>query len=229
MAPTTFHIRNAGSSPSDADFIVAAFDSTIPYLESTGNSGQWGTQLFSEKDGFIQSTRDDVGQSEKFRQTGQGERIRTFIAQVHDTEYSDSEDGLVRHVDDEGKTFLPVGAITFRDDEFSEHILVHEDLKPHAEQAKAGGGFLFVDVLITDHRVGQRRRGAGGALVERVKEHAREQGKKAVYIDCWTGGTGKLVPYYEKFGFKVIQAFEVKRKDGSVWPAKLMRVDISND
>lgn len=194
MAPTTFHVRNAGSSPSDADFIVAAFDSTIPYLESTGNSGQWGTQLFSEKDGFIQCTRDDVDKSETFRQTGRGERIRTFIAEVHDTECGDSEDGLVRHVDDGGMAFLPVGAITVRDDEFSEHILANEDLKPHAEQAKAGGGFLFIDVLVTDHRVGQRRQGAGAALVKRVKEHARERGKKTVYVDCWTGGTGKLVP-----------------------------------
>ena len=194
MAPTTFHFRNAGSSPSDADFIVAAFDSTIPYLQSTGNGGQWGTQLFSEKDGFIECTRDDVERSETFRQTDQGERMRTFIAQVHDTEYSDSDDGFVRYVDDEGKTFLPVGAVTVRDNEFCKHVLANEELKPHVKQAKEAGGFLFIDVLITDHRVGLRRRGAGSALIEKVKEHAREKGKPTIYLDSWTGGTGKMVP-----------------------------------
>lgn len=57
-----------------------------------------------------------------------------------------------------------------------------------------GGGFIYVDVVVTDFRTGKRRAGAGAALLQAAKEYARDRGRRSVYIDCWTGGTGKLVP-----------------------------------
>ena len=57
-----------------------------------------------------------------------------------------------------------------------------------------GGGFIYVDVVVTDFRTGKRRAGAGAALLQAAKEYARDRGRRSVYLDCWTGGTGKLVP-----------------------------------
>jgi hypothetical protein len=38
-----FYIRNAEVSSIDAQFIIDAFDSTLPHLAAAGNIGQWGT------------------------------------------------------------------------------------------------------------------------------------------------------------------------------------------
>lgn len=197
MASNQFTIRDAGIAPMDAEFIVAAFDSTIPYLISKGNTGQWGTILFSDRDGFNKTTQDDVIQSQRFALTGEGERIRIFIAQLDETNSHTfpHTDGLSRWTDRHGATFLCVGMVTIREDEFAPHVLADESLQSFADAANEEGNFLWVDVLITDHRVGQRRNGAGGVLMQKVVEFAKENKKKHVYLDCWTGGTGKLVPY----------------------------------
>lgn len=195
MPPNTFSVRDAGAAPNDVDFIIAAFDSTIPVLISTGNSGMWGTELFSAKDGFAKVTKEDVEQSQKFRLTGQGEATRQFIAQVEETDKTDetTEDGLSRWTDENGCTFLSAGMVTVFEDRFVKHILNHATLKEFCTAATAVGEFLWIDVLVTDYRIGSKRKGAGDALLHKVVEHAKERGKKTVYVDCWTGGTAKLV------------------------------------
>lgn len=166
----TFHIRPA--TVEDADFIVGAFDSVIPVLIAAGNSGQWGTQLFSAKDGFADSTREDLTQSEHFRTTGEGERMRIFVAE---------------------STSARVAFITIRERHFSQHILSLGSLKAYVDEAEAlPGGYVYIDVLIADQRAAERR-GAGAALITHVKQHATDMGASDVYVDCWSGGDGKLV------------------------------------
>ncbi|KAL3961492.1 hypothetical protein ACCO45_003015 [Purpureocillium lilacinum] len=300
-SPNVFHIRNAGLWPHDADFMIAAFDSTIPHLAAGGNAGQWGVEPFSRKDGFIQETHDDVRLSEEDRLTGKGDPVRTFIAEVrvddgnstsnNSNGNDDGGDGkgatvasnqmvlpaipspLRTSPSPSGATFLPVGLITIRDGAFSRHVSSNAQLRPYTQQAKAeharatsggsssgsdsgshsgsgcgsnrgsssgrgsgsssgsrggggGGGFIYVDVVVTDFRTGKRRAGAGAALLQAAKEYARDRGRRSVYIDCWTGGTGKLVPYYQRLGFKPIQDFGVKRKDATVWTGKFLRYDL---
>lgn len=200
--PSPFHIRNVGESPHDAQFIIDAFDSTIPHLTAAGNTGQWGTEPFSKKARFCQATRDDVLQSERFRETGQGERRRTFIAEVEeratgatgtaDAAYTFDGGKLAWRMDELGKHYLAVGAVTLRDEHFAPHVLLSDDLKSHITEAKAIGNFVFLDVIVTDHRVGDRRKGAGAALIDRVKEYSIQHGKRTLWVDCWLGGTGKL-------------------------------------
>ncbi|KAF4506241.1 hypothetical protein G6O67_006344 [Ophiocordyceps sinensis] len=62
---------------------------------------------------------------------------------------------------------LSVGAMTVRD---------------------TAGNFLYVHVIVTDHRVGSVRRGAGRALLDKTKEYARDRGMSAVYVDWWWHG-----------------------------------------
>ncbi|KAF5618851.1 acyl n-acyltransferase [Fusarium tjaetaba] len=224
-----FQIRDAGSGLRDAEFITAAFDSTLPFLNETGNTGQWGTVPFSKRDGFLQGTREDIKQSETFRLIGQGERRRIFIAEIEETHFGDDAVNLHRRKDHEtGRTFVSVGAAMILDDEFANHTRSVTVLKPHIAAAEERAGFVFLDFLITDHRVpSAQRKGAGLALLEHVKTYASEYGKRAIFLDCWTGGTDKLVRYYESAGFSPVQDFEYKKKNGDVWPGRLFRLDLA--
>lgn len=188
-----FQIRPAGSDPNDVATLLAIFDSTIPALAAAGNGAQWGSQPFSEKPGFLEETTQDVEKSETFRLTGQGERVRTFIAQRED---DGDGDGLYRHTDEQGKPHLAAGAITIRDSRFSGHLYAQEALKPHIDAAeRLPGGFVFIECLISDFRLPpEKRRGAGAALVEAARAYAAERKMQCVFVDCWTGGEDKLVP-----------------------------------
>ncbi|KPM44857.1 hypothetical protein AK830_g1742 [Neonectria ditissima] len=224
--PGPFYIRDAGALRHDAQFIIDAFDSAIPHLTAAGSAAQWGTEPFSTNPSFRQSIRDAVAQSEKFRDTGQGEQVRTFIAEVEHDATGALDHGLARRVDARGTTYVSVGAVKLRDDHFARHVLSSETLKPHVTAATEAGSFVFLDVLVADHRVDERRKGAGAALVDKVKQYAMEREKKTIWVDCWAGGTGRLVQYYQDVGFKPVDDFEVPSKDGSMWHGKIFRMDL---
>ncbi|KAF7552425.1 hypothetical protein G7046_g7419 [Stylonectria norvegica] len=232
--PRPFHIRDAGASPHDAEFIIEAFDSTLPHLTAAGNAGQWGTAPFSKKPGFCQSTRDDILQSERFRDSGTGERLRVFIAEIEEEALLDAaggaydrRDGLARRVDELGGTYVSAGAATLRDEDFARHILMSKDLRTHVDSAKSAGGFVFLDVIVTDHRLGNRRRGAGLALIDHIKQYALDHEKKTIWLDCWLGETQRLAQYYQDMGFKPVQDFELQRKDRSAWQGRLFRMALA--
>ncbi|KAF5696829.1 hypothetical protein FMUND_15587 [Fusarium mundagurra] len=224
-----FKIRDAGSASEDAEFITTAFDSSLQFLKETGNAGQWGTIPFSQRPGFLEGTRDDIAQSETFQLSGQGERRRIFIAEIEETNFGDDALDLHRRKDhDTGKTFISVGAAMILDDEFASHTLSVPVLQPHIAAAEKRGGFVFLDFLVADHRVpSAQRKGAGLALLEHVKAYANEHGKLAIFLDCWTGGTDKLVRYYESAGFSPVQDFEYNKKNGDVWPGRLFQLDLA--
>ncbi|KAF5529850.1 acyl n-acyltransferase [Fusarium napiforme] len=219
---------DAGSAFKDAEFITAAFDSSLPFLTETCNKGQWGAIPFSQRPGFLEGTRDDIAQSETFRLSSQGERRRIFIAEIEET-HSENGVDLNRWRDHgTGKTFVSVGAVMILDDEFASHTCSVTVLKPLIAAAEKHGGFVFLDFLITDHRVPPaQRKGAGLALLEHIKTYAYEHRKRAIFLDCWTGGTDKLVRYYESAGFSPVQDFEYNKKNGDVWPGRLFRLDLT--
>ncbi|KAF5650844.1 hypothetical protein F25303_4221 [Fusarium sp. NRRL 25303] len=224
-----FQIRDAGSACEDASFITAAFDSSLPFLSETGNIGQWGTLPFSQRDGFLEGTQNDIEQSEIFRLSGQGEWRRVFIAEIEETHSSSDIVDLQRRKDDNtGKMFVSVGAAMILDDEFASHIRSVAVLEPHVAAAEKHGSFVFLDFLVADHRVpSAKRKSAGLALLERVKTYAYEHGKQAIFLDCWTGGTDKLVRYYESAGFIPVEDFVYNKKNGDVWPGRLFRLDLA--
>ncbi|KAF4415494.1 hypothetical protein FACUT_13355 [Fusarium acutatum] len=241
-------IRDAGLSCEDADFITAAFDSSLPFLNETGNTGQWGTIPFSQRPGFLTGTRDDIAQSEVFRLSGQRQRRRVFIAEIEERHTGNNVVDLYRRKDDHtDKTFVSVGAAMILDDEFASHTRSVAILKPLIAAAEKNGGFVFLDFLVADHRIpSAQRKGTGLALLEHIEAYANEHGKLAIFLDCWTGGTDKLVRYvgvyfsngvissriedlryYESAGFSPVQDFEYKKRNGDVWPGRLFRLDLA--
>jgi len=186
MANPRFRIRDA--LPGDADYIIAAFDSALPFLSSIGSAAQWGTTPLSEIDGFSAQRVKSVESSVTYQATGTGDPVRVYIIEAlsPSPSYSDSEgDGGER----EGE-YVPVGSSTLHEEFFPGYVTCQKHLSDIIREAK---NFLFIEVLITDFRVGNHlRKGAGAELVRHAVEYAREKGKSAVYVDCWAGNGRKL-------------------------------------
>jgi GNAT superfamily N-acetyltransferase len=78
---------------------------------------------------------------------------------------------------------------------------------------------LYVRLLVTDRAsAGQ---GIGGALLDHARELARSAGVGLLRVDCFAGGDGALVRYYEQQGFTRDVEFAVPVKD-SAWPGQVL-------
>jgi hypothetical protein len=219
-------IRSASSAGHDAQFIVAAWDSTLPYLASIGAGEMWGDQPFSQREGFHEDIMDIIRKSEE-------------------DNLSDSRRLLVAELEtpvDGTANIVQVGAAMIRD-ALPDYLRGREELKSEIDRARS---LLFIEVLISDHRSQDRYRGAGAALIEAIKCRALEGGKDAVYVDAWAGNERKLnrqvcicpqagkssvaklakTRYYENLGFRNVGDFSLTRRNGSIWPGTLYCIDL---
>ncbi|QPH06313.1 hypothetical protein C2857_004697 [Epichloe festucae Fl1] len=174
-----FHIRHASSADDDAQFIVAAFDSTLPYLGSIGAGEMWGETPFSEKDGFEQETIESVQKSEH-----QDDCLKIFIAEVEGPVTTAASVYAGRN---ERRT--RVGLAMIRENSLPTYIAEREEMKPEVDGAKR---FIFLEVMISDYRTWPLHKGAGAALIEAIKRYGRENEKDTLYVDCWAGNDAKL-------------------------------------
>ncbi|VWC00323.1 acetyltransferase [Burkholderia lata] len=74
---------------------------------------------------------------------------------------------------------------------------------------------IYVRVLVASRDV--RARGVGRRLMAFADERARAAGVGRLRVDCYGGGTGALVRFYESCGYRRISTFDV---DG--WPGQLL-------
>jgi GNAT superfamily N-acetyltransferase len=79
---------------------------------------------------------------------------------------------------------------------------------------------LYVVMLVA--RRGEAARGAGSVLLALAADLARERGITMQRVDCYAGGDGGLVRYYESQGFTRAETFTV-----GDWPGQVLwrRVD----
>lgn len=181
-----FHIRDAEVKLDDANFIVEAFDSTLPYLASIGSGEMWGLIPFSEKPGFIEETLKDIEQSERYRTAGSGDAMRMLIAEIELLELSTSKilSTSRTRADDNKQRFLSVGTATIREDWFPSYVTKQaEHLGLEAIQRQEFKDILYLEVMITDCQTGSACKGAGAALIQSIVEYGRKVGKKALYVD----------------------------------------------
>ncbi|WP_369683796.1 GNAT family N-acetyltransferase [Pseudomonas costantinii] len=74
---------------------------------------------------------------------------------------------------------------------------------------------VYVRLLIAARDDGVR--GVGRRLLAFADDRARAMGVKRLRVDCYGGGTGALVGFYESCGYERIAAFDVEG-----WPGQLL-------
>lgn len=95
----------------------------------------------------------------------------------------------------------PVGTVTLTDG-------------PGAYIAPVDEPEQYIHLLTAQHGTG-----AGSALLAHAAEETRRQGISLLRVDCYAGGDGKLVAYYERNGFTRTDAF--LEQDGT-WPGQIL-------
>lgn len=73
----------------------------------------------------------------------------------------------------------------------------------------------YVRLLVSDRRYAGL--GIGAALLAHAAEEARRAGVELLRVDCWAGGGGELVSFYERNGFARTDRF----LSGS-WPGQVL-------
>jgi GNAT superfamily N-acetyltransferase len=79
---------------------------------------------------------------------------------------------------------------------------------------------LYVRLLVTDRAYAGQN--IGGVLLDHARHLAREDGVGLLRVDCFAGGDGGLVRYYEKQGFIRDAEFAVPRVNDSDWPGQVL-------
>ena len=162
-----FHVRPASLDSDDVEFILAAWDSTLPFLASIGASEMWGDQPFSQREGQRQEIIDIIEGTKKEVDGGR----QFWIAEIHRAE-----------------KVVKVGAALTRE-VLPGYLTEHVDLRSHVNSSKT---LLYLEVLIADHRSNTRHRGAGKALIEALEQRVRPYGKGSLYVDVWAGNNRRL-------------------------------------
>ncbi|MFJ2770761.1 GNAT family N-acetyltransferase [Streptomyces sp. NPDC087300] len=86
---------------------------------------------------------------------------------------------------------------------------------PQLPIAPAGEPELYVRLLVSDRR--RAGLGIGAALLAHAEEEARRAGVALLRLDCWAGGGGELVAFYERNGFTPVDSFV-----SGDWPGQVL-------
>jgi GNAT superfamily N-acetyltransferase len=78
---------------------------------------------------------------------------------------------------------------------------------------------LYIRLLVTDRA--SKGTGIGTDLLEHARTLARGLGVEMLRVDCFGGGDGALIRYYEKQGFTRSEPFGVPVSD-SEWPGQVL-------
>jgi GNAT superfamily N-acetyltransferase len=81
--------------------------------------------------------------------------------------------------------------------------------------AAAGEPERYVRLLISDRR--RAGQGIGAALLAHAAEETRRAGVGLLRVDCWAGGGGELVAFYERNGFTPTEPFLA-----GTWPGQVL-------
>ncbi|AZQ70247.1 MULTISPECIES: GNAT family N-acetyltransferase [Streptomyces] len=85
---------------------------------------------------------------------------------------------------------------------------------PQMPIAPAGEPERYVRLLVSDRRYAGL--GIGAALLAHAVEETRRAGVELLRVDCWAGGGGELVAFYERNGFAPTDRFLADSWPGQV-------------
>ncbi|KAJ5977579.1 hypothetical protein N7501_000921 [Penicillium viridicatum] len=178
----------------DVPAVLHLLDTAVKWLVSRDRTGQWGAGPFSENPRRAE-------QLKEFATTGHGLWLAVKIADGTAMDQNQPSNILPKTVNGETPGSI-IGALA-----------VGERM-PYVTPVSESE--LYVRLLVTD------RQWAGNGVGKRLLEHARDlangAGVSLLRVDCYAGGDGKLVQYYESQGFK---RFETLNLEGG-WPCQVL-------
>jgi GNAT superfamily N-acetyltransferase len=86
---------------------------------------------------------------------------------------------------------------------------------PHMPIAPSEEPERYVRLLVSDRR--HAGLGIGAALLAHAAEETRRAGVELLRVDCWAGGGGELVAFYERNGFTSTDRFL-----SEAWPGQVL-------
>ncbi|MFJ9523175.1 GNAT family N-acetyltransferase [Kitasatospora sp. NPDC101801] len=171
MDDITGGIRIRPGGLADAPIILDMLDSAVAWMNSRGNTEQWGTTPHSQQP-------DRVARVERYTTAN-----TPFIAELHGT---------------------PVGA-----------LVLDSGPSPQMPIVPAEEPERYVRLLVSDRRYAGL--GIGAALLDHAAEKTRRAGVELLRVDCWAGGGGELVAFYERNGFTPTDRFL-----SGTWPGQVL-------
>ncbi|OGM45400.1 acetoacetyl-CoA synthase [Aspergillus bombycis] len=175
--------------------VLHLLDTAVKWLVSQDRIGQWGAAPFSENPKNPERLRE-------FATTGHGLWLAIKVADdtpVRDQNRLSDTNAQTVNGDTPG---VVVGALAIG------------DKMPYVPSVSEPE--LYVRLLVTD------RQCAGNGIGKRLLDHARHAANSAgvslLRVDCYAGGDGKLVQYYESQGFKRLERLNLEGD----WPCQVL-------
>ncbi|GFF51963.1 hypothetical protein IFM46972_09424 [Aspergillus udagawae] len=175
--------------------VLRLLDTAVKWLVSCDRIGQWGATPFSENPQRAERLRE-------FATTGHG---LWLAIKVTDDSPMLGQNRL-SNLDPQAMNGEAPGIII--------GALAIGDRMPYVPPVSEPE--LYVRLLVTD------RRWAGNKIGKRLLEHARDLANRAgvslLRVDCYAGGDGKLIQYYESQGFKRSESLNLEGD----WPCQVL-------
>ncbi|RDW70118.1 hypothetical protein BP5796_08515 [Coleophoma crateriformis] len=190
----------------DIPAMLRLMDIATEWLVKKGQTGQWGTERHSDNPARIK-------QATEFAASG-----GTWVAVDTNSLSSRTEDGLSGSEStdksggqDEKRSIINgvVGALSVGQ--------ANAYVQPATEPE------LYVKFLASDRA--SSGKGIGTLLLEKARTLAREAGVSLLRLDCYAGGSGGLVRYYESQGFERMETFEINGWPGQILIQRLDKID----
>ncbi|KAI0206804.1 acetyltransferase [Astrocystis sublimbata] len=220
-----FHIRSIKQGPEDEDFILAAFDASLPQLASIGSGGQWGSQPFSEREDT--GARLPFQQAQRYQATGEGDPIYVFIIEAEVQDEDKLPASLDIRTDESGKRLVRVGTVMFLEALYPKIASELFDRDVVKKALDGTNDYIYVEALVTDVRVGELRKGAGVAMLDHARQFCRDKAKDKLHLIAYSGNDRKLVKYYESQGYSAVEDFVYTRPSGEKWPGAFMSLKLA--
>lgn len=196
-APAGVTLRRA--TVDDVPAMLQLMDTAIAWLTTQGRTGQWG-------DGK-QPSSSIPARVDQF--TDFARCPGCWVAVSTTTPTTAGTEGGAGAGTGTGAGSVVVGA-----------LCVNDTAPDYVRQAD--GPEMYVRLLITDRA--WKGRSLGNFLVATARQLALEAGVPLLRVDCYAGGDGKLVRWYESAGFEKVESFLAKE---GTWPGQVlvMRLD----
>lgn len=99
-------------------------------------------------------------------------------------------------------------------------LVLHTGPSPQMPVAPAEEPERYVRLLVSDRR--HSGLGIGAALLAHAARETRRAGVELLRVDCWAGGKGELVAFYERNGFTPTDRFL-----SGEWPGQVLARRVS--